>query len=248
MTESGIGDCWLDMSVNASHYSGPHHVLFEGNWGDNLDSDNTHGNSTYITFFRNRGTGLRTPFDDPSIGSTALVDDYTGKAYYCPSGLASCVAKYSGAFARGWADGVQLLVCFRRQRTGGVGHDDCGEWLDLLAETSPDLASSCSDGTLGTAARIRIWTATTASYILINGNYDYLDNAVKWQGSPLTLPNSFYLSSKPAFFTAGSGYTWPWVTPTGSEQIQTGPSGCGGTCSGLPAQARWQAGTPFVQP
>ena len=50
----------------------------------------------YITFFRNLGTGLRTPFDDPSIGSTALVDDYTGKAYYCPSGLASCVQTTPG--------------------------------------------------------------------------------------------------------------------------------------------------------
>jgi hypothetical protein len=86
----------------------------------------------------------------------------------------------------------------------------------------------------------------SGSYIFINGNYDYLNNAVTWQGSPVTLPNSFYLASKPAFFT--SSYPWPWVTPTGSEQVQTGPSGCGGTCSGLPAQARWQAGTPFVQP
>ena len=58
--ESGIGDYWVDMGLNASHYSGPHHVLFEGNWGDNLDNDNTHGNSMYITFFRNQGTGLRT--------------------------------------------------------------------------------------------------------------------------------------------------------------------------------------------
>jgi hypothetical protein len=91
-------------------------------------------------------------------------------------------------------------------------------------------------------------TGATGSYIFINGNYDYLNKAVTWQGSPVTLPNSFYLSSKPAFFTDGSGYPWPWVTPTGSEQIQTGPSGCGGTCSALPAQARWQAGTPFVQP
>jgi len=87
------------------------------------------------------------------------------------------------------------------------------------------------------------------SYVYIQGNYDYLNEAVTWLGgTPLTLPNSFYLPSKPAFFTASSGYTWPWVTPTGSQQIQTGPSGCGGTCSGLPAQARWQAGTPFVQP
>ena len=53
--ESGIGDYWVDMGVNASHYSGPHHVLFEGDWGDNLDNDNTHGNSMYITFFRNQG-------------------------------------------------------------------------------------------------------------------------------------------------------------------------------------------------
>ena len=65
--ESGIGDYWVDMGLNASHYSGPHHVLFEGNWGDNLDNDHTHGNSMYMTFFRNQGSGLRTPFTDPSL-------------------------------------------------------------------------------------------------------------------------------------------------------------------------------------
>jgi hypothetical protein len=93
-------------------------------------------------------------------------------------------------------------------------------------------------------------TGVSGSYIFIHGNYDYVNNAVKWDaGTPEhTLPNSFYLSSKPAFFNAGSGYTWPWVTPTDSQPIQTGPSGCGGTCSGLPAKARYEAGTPFVQP
>jgi hypothetical protein len=71
--ESGIGDYWVDMGVNASHYSGPHHVLFEGNWGDNLDNDHTHGNSMYITFFRNQGTGLRTPFTDPSLTKAVMI-------------------------------------------------------------------------------------------------------------------------------------------------------------------------------
>src|SRR6185437_993457 len=91
---------------------------------------------------------------------------------------------------------------------------------------------------------------STGSFITINGNYDYLNNAVTWVGSPVTLPSSFYLSSEPAFFSAGSkgSYPWPWVTPTGSTPIQNGPSGCGGTCSGLPAQARWQNGTPLAQP
>jgi hypothetical protein len=66
--QSGIGNYWVDMGLNASHYSGPHHVLFEGNWADNMDNDHTHGNSMYMTFFRNHGTGLRTPFTDPSRG------------------------------------------------------------------------------------------------------------------------------------------------------------------------------------
>src|SRR5579863_4673684 len=77
--ESGIGDYWIDMGLNASHYSGPHHILFEGNWGDNLDNDHTHGNSTYITFFRNQGSGLRSPFTDPSVGKA--VNDYQGTGY-----------------------------------------------------------------------------------------------------------------------------------------------------------------------
>ena len=92
--KSGIGNSWVDMGVNASHYSGPHHVLFEGNWGDNLDSDDTHGNSMYITFFRNQGTGLRTPFTDPSL--TKAVNDYQGIGYSCGSGASSCKSSAPG--------------------------------------------------------------------------------------------------------------------------------------------------------
>ena len=88
--ESSIGDYWVDMGLNASHYSGPHHVLFEGNWGDNLDNDHTHGNSMYITFFRNQGTGLRTPFTDPSLNKT--VNDYQGIGYSCGDGPSTCTS------------------------------------------------------------------------------------------------------------------------------------------------------------
>jgi hypothetical protein len=62
---------------------------------------------------------------------------------------------------------------------------------------------------------------------------------VAWASSDTshTLPNSLYLTQKPAFFNAGRGYTWPWVNPTGSPQLYT-----------LPAKARYEAGTPFAQP
>ena len=48
---------------------------------------------------------------------------------------------------------------------------------------------------------------------------------------------SLDLPQKPAFFNAGSGYTWPWVDPVGATKVYT-----------LPAKARYDAGTPFTQP
>jgi hypothetical protein len=96
----------------------------------------------------------------------------------------------------------------------------------------------------------------SGSYIFRHGNYDYVNAAVQWDPntSDQTLPNSFYLSGIPAFFNAGSGYAWPWVNPTGSPQLQSGPTtpvctaNVHGPCSGLPAKARYDAGTPFTQP
>ena len=77
--ESGIGDYWVDMSLGASHWVDQHHVLFEGNWADNLDVDHTHGSGEYQTYFRNQGTGLRTPFTDPSNGDA--VNDAKGLGF-----------------------------------------------------------------------------------------------------------------------------------------------------------------------
>jgi hypothetical protein len=78
-----------------------------------------------------------------------------------------------------------------------------------------------------------------AATTLRHGNFDYVTNTVKWNPSITshTLPNSLYLTHKPAFFDAGRGYTWPWVDPLGATKLYT-----------LPAKARYDAGTPFTQP
>src|SRR5262249_8370444 len=62
-----------------------------------------------------------------------------------------------------------------------------------------------------------------------DGNYDYLNNAQKWITTPggYSIPNSLYLSSKPAFFGSNS---WPWVDPIS------------GTTSTLPAKACFEQG------
>ena len=74
---------------------------------------------------------------------------------------------------------------------------------------------------------------------LRHGNFDYLTNTVKWDPAVTdhTLPNSLYLTKKPAFFGAGTGYTWPWVDPLGNKKVYM-----------LPAKVRYDSGTPFTQP
>jgi hypothetical protein len=244
--ESGIGDYWVDMGVNASHYSGPHHVLFEGDWGDNLDSDNTHGNAVYITFFRNQGTGLRTPYTDPSINKS--VDDFTGVGFACgTTGPSGCAANAPGPLrAAGpmaynyWFAFVGNVLGLAGETTAANGWSYQGDWSGNRM-----FMLGWNDGPGGQDPYLN---GVSGSYIFRHGDYDYVDGSiVDWtSGYSHTLPNSFYLSSTPSFFGPGASctYPWPWVTPTESTVIQT--NSCGG--DGLPAKARWKAGTPFIQP
>ena len=83
------------------------------------------------------------------------------------------------------------------------------------------------------------------STLLRDGNYDYYSKQVHWHGiggtgagngltppANATLPNSLYLTSKPAFF---SSTAWPWVNGSSSASPLPGT---------LPAKARYDAGTP----
>ena len=86
-----------------------------------------------------------------------------------------------------------------------------------------------------------IWTfqPTTYQTLLREGNWDWFTQKQRWHGiggrgatdtsTPKPIPNSLYLSSKPAFF---GNNPWPWVDPsTGATYV-------------LPAKARFDAGTP----
>jgi hypothetical protein len=48
---------WMEVGLNATHMTHPHYELFEGNQAFNFDADNTWGNASYITVFRNHLTG-----------------------------------------------------------------------------------------------------------------------------------------------------------------------------------------------
>ena len=196
---------WIEVGLNASHMVGPHHVLFEGNYGFNWDSDKTHGSAIYHTIFRNHLRGVRSSFNDSTHGPRRCA----GATYY----------SY-------WHTFVGNVLGAAGQMTGWVYQsgdmDTPAIWMFGWDDWSPYPSDP-----------------KVAATVLRHGNFDYVTNAVNWDPSISnhTLPPSLYLAQKPAFFNAGSGYVWPWVDPTGTQKLYT-----------LPAKARFDAGTPFVQP
>jgi hypothetical protein len=206
---------WIEVGLNASHMVGSHHVLFEGNYAFNADSDHTHGNSIYHTFFRNHLRGIRAPFDNQAGGR---IDDAT----QLRNGPKRCAGLMAYSY---WMSFVGNVLGAPEQMAGWVYEATSGKpsiWMLGWDSVKP----------YPTDAQV---SATT----LRHGNFDYVTNTVKWESALTdhTLPNSLYLAQKPAFFDAGSGYTWPWVDPVGATKLYA-----------LPAKARYDAGTPFTQP
>lgn len=210
---------WVETGLNGSHMVGSHHMLFEGNYGFNFDSDKTHGNAIYHTIFRNYLTGLRAPFKSQLGG--ALIDDANQPDNH--------PLRAAGAGAYSYWDTFVGNVLGSPGKTNGWRY-----------EITPRTVGSPTIWMLG-------WDdyapypidPNVAATTLRHGNYDYVTNSVVWDPHipDHNLPASLYLKQKPAFFNAGRGYTWPWVDPVGATKVYT-----------LPAKARYDAGTPFVQP
>src|SRR5258706_2163577 len=76
----GIPPTFVEFGANGSHLAGGHHMLFEGNWSHNMDAEFTHGSAFYLTWFRNLGTAIRSPF-----------------VYYFLCNNGNCIGSESGA-------------------------------------------------------------------------------------------------------------------------------------------------------
>jgi hypothetical protein len=208
---------WIEVGLNASHMVGSHHVLFEGNYGHNADSDQTHGNSIYHTFFRNHLRGIRAPFDNQAGGR---IDDATQTG----NGPKRCAGLMAYSY---WMSFVGNVL-------GAAGQMGGWAYETPFINGRPGIWMLGWDGVNPYPTDAQV-SATT----LRHGNFDYVTNTVKWDPAITnhTLPNSLYLTQRPAFFNAGSGYTWPWVDPVGATKLYA-----------LPAKVRYDAGTPFMQP
>jgi hypothetical protein len=191
---------WMETGLNASHLACPHFELFEGNQAFNIDGDDTWGGAVYNTFFRNHATGKRRSYPDTS--SRRAIGLMYGHYFY------SFVGNVLGS-----AD--QNAAPFR-----GFAYEDSWPWKDdpvglwRLGYTPKDWNARPDERVVATTHR--------------HANFDYATHTVQFAaGYERSLPDSLYLTGKPAFFGASP---WPWVDPTGAVKLRV-----------LPARTRFEA-------
>jgi hypothetical protein len=189
---------WCETGINASHMTTPHHELFEGNESFNMASDSVWGNSICITGFRNRLTGLRR-----SAENLGLVDQGNRQAVGCTT--------------------AHRNYSFVGNILGFTGMPLVSGQTQFVYEAVPGLGSTSG---FNNNAIVPMWKLgydggnasvmpdqTVVASTLRHGNFDHVTNSVIWNSGSQLLPDSLYLTSKPAFFGSNS---WPWVNPSGS--------------------------------
>lgn len=222
-----------EVGLNASHMATSHHELFEGNEAHNFSSDTTWGNTIYVTALRNHLTALR--IAHPGVlaalsdqGNRRAIDISTGDRWFSFIGnVLGCSASKTCANA---GDSTCKCAGLNVSMPGG-----------MTGQTSWQYEPTADNATDARMWQLMYADSTAQSTLLRLGNFDWVTSSQKWPGlggigtpdmppNPLpTIPNSFYLTSKPPFMGSNP---WPWVDPsTGTTYV-------------LPARARFDAGTP----
>jgi hypothetical protein len=184
---------WVETGANASHLTTPHYELFEGNEAFNFDGDNTWGNAIYITVFRNHLTGHRR-----SLPPLHLSDDENVRA----------IGLMEGHWWYTFLGNVlgQPGTAIRTYQQLAAPWDGSAMWR--LGYNPEDWGATADPKVLSTVLR--------------GANFDYATNSLRWENfTAQTVPDSLYLTSKPAFFGSNR---WPWVDPTGSIKLYTLPA------------------------
>ncbi len=195
---------WM-MPAYEPHSAGDELDLFEGNVGDGLNADDIHGTGDLWTLFRNRLYGFDPPDPSRTNDTVALTID----SYHRFMNVVGNVLGDSG-----------MTTTYQIAAPGGSNQD--------LSFEVYNLGWSNWAGWL-------VNDPLTVSTLFRWGNYDVVNNAAEWNplevpsslstlANPVptteTLPASFFLSAKPAW----------WITPWGTPPWPAiGPDVTGGT-------------------
>jgi hypothetical protein len=195
--------------------------LLEGNWSQNFKGDSYWGNSIDITVFRNWLTGLRSAngflstYKSVQGNCTYLYGDYDGRsnvdvqAYSFNQNFVGNVLGMQGQVLLGYNSNS----CFDSTEHGFV-YENTNNSVTDNRYVAWNIGSLQKPNGWD-------WVPNTYTTTLRDGNFDWISGKSPWLGiggagtanivTPQAIPNSLYLSSKPAFFGSNP---WPWVDPT----------------------------------
>ena len=196
------GTSWQENALDGCHETFCMFDLYEGNEAPNLGSDSTHGNAGWLTFFRNYATGRNSiPYN---IGS--------GQGLPLGNLRAAGMDAWSGPsnFVGNVLTAVDLGNGVTYQLTGTAHASAMAPVYRLGDNGSGGSGGAWDDG-------------TAAANAYRHANYDNVNLAVVYDpaASRRDLPNSLYLTAKPAFF---GSLPWPWVDPAGTPRTGTLPA------------------------
>jgi hypothetical protein len=184
---------WQETPID-THCSFPHMELIEGNIAPHIGIASTHGNSGYLTFFRN--------YSSSQFGSPVVWNDGTT----VQTGNVEAMEFAGGNIGM---NVVGNILGSTRTTTA------------LASQTYESADNGVpSIYTLGNGGSGLSDVAATT--LFRTGNYDTIHKSVVWSNGALTLPPSLYLSSRPAWWP--SGVPWPWAGPDLEPMVGTLPA------------------------
>lgn len=249
---------WVETGLNCSHLAGSHHMLLEGNRSWNTDNDATHGTTSNCAFARNWLTGFRAPFT--ALDGTAVNDTLNPSSPGPKRAISDHPLEYHDSFVLNVVGTPGAVSAWTLSCQAGNADLGCAPALFNLGWNDTSVGGSQADPTMAliypTSPTLTLTgpgclTSGESCVPIVDGNYDYKTNSVSWSADNPShvAPLSLYLTAAPAYTSAGaSGFAYPWPTYTPENPTTQLPKGCNGACDGLPAKARWDAGTPFVKP
>jgi hypothetical protein len=205
---------WMEEAIFV-HSAGTGFCLFEGNEANGLESDDIHGSHDFSTFFRNRLLG----WEATKSTSTIPAELMSFSRYY---NMIGNVLGYPGYHTQ-----YQDLAPNGRNSSKSIY---------VLGWGGQDGNTSNAPNDTNVVSTLMRW-----------GNYDVVTGAVRWDPSEVpssltqypnpvpssqSLPTSFFLSSRPSWWSTPWGTPpWPAIGPD-----VTGGSGPGGHAYDIPAK------------
>ena len=206
---------YVDLSAHGAH---PMFNLWEGNAGVTVNPDSGWGSSSHGTIFRNLLAGISTA-SPPFNGRGPVQSNIVWTLFQ--------QARVINLDSESWYYNVVGNVLGNPYYTNHGG-------IYLASPPQPNGYETPYIFHLGyTTPAGGGESTTTAATTLIHGNWDWVTRTIRWDPtiSDHTLPNSFYLSSKPAWF---GDRPWPPYDPANP---------LAGSMTSIPAGYRFYYGT-----